>query len=493
MMRFLKHVTAALASPDELEVALGRIADHGVPALFDSLRIEAQPGDGLPAIVVQRGVERRAHGVTYPLAAHGASYGLVEATRRPERPFDEVDRDVVADLATRLALALHDAQLLAREHRVAQTLQQALLPEKLPQGRRIAASAAYLPGTQEAIVGGDWYDVFDLPDGRTAFSIGDVAGHGLHAAIVMGEVRQAFRAAAVNPKSPSLVLERANTIVNMRGDTAIVTAIFGILDRETSTVTYAVAGHPAPVLATRGGTAQILPASGIPLGVADSVFTQDWTFTLPPGSLLTLYTDGLTEHSRDVEAGERELLAAICAATEEPNGEPAKGIVGRVFADRKNADDVAALVLSVEDDAPERFHFDFSALPLAVPLVRRSLSRFLMQQAVSEKDRYAILLAVGEAVANAVEHAYLVEPGLVHVRAERAGDTFVVDVNDAGRWKPVERREERGRGIKMMRALMDRVEIRTTQAETNVRLMVRLPPGETSLAQAVKVRRHEDS
>lgn len=106
--------------------------------LFDSLRIEAQPGDGLPAIVMQRGVEHRAHAVTYPLAAHGASYGLLEATRRPERPFDQVDRDVVGDLATRLALALHGAQLLAREHRVAQTLQQALLPEN-------CRSAAALP------------------------------------------------------------------------------------------------------------------------------------------------------------------------------------------------------------------------------------------------------------------------------------------------------------------------------------------------------------
>ncbi len=474
-VRFFKLVTRELADTGDLPGALGRIAEQCVPTLFDSLYIEARQGNGWPAVVVDRGT----HGAEvehFALESDSEDFGTIEATRASDRPFDDIDREIVADLATRLGHALAVAQSLAREQHVAQTLQRALLPETLPQGR-IAASATYLPGSHEAIVGGDWYDVFDLPDGRTAFSIGDVAGHGLNAAVIMGEVRQAFRAAAVNPKSPSLVLERANTIVNMREDTAIVTAIFGILDRSTSTVTYAVAGHPAPILATRNGVAQILPARGIPLGVADSVLTHDWTFTLPPGSLFTLYTDGLIEHSRDVEAGEHELLDAIRAEIVSPGDDPAKGIVGRIFANRENADDVAALVLSVEDDAPERFHFDFSALPLAVPLLRRSLAHFLAQQGVNENDRYAILLAVGEAAANAVEHAYLIDPGLVSVRAERDGDTLVVDVNDGGRWKPVERRDERGRGIKIMRALMDRIEIRTMQAETNVRLTVRLPLG----------------
>ncbi len=479
-VRFLTHVTTALARSGDLEPALRLIVAEGVPALFDSLRIEAHAGDGWPAIVAEAGDPAGASEFDIPLTCDGVDYGSFAATNGALRPLDDIDRDIAADVAARLAQMLHGAQHLAREHRVAQTLQRALLPDSLPRTRRVSTSAAYLPGTQEAIVGGDWYDVFDLPDGRTAFSIGDVAGHGLQAAIIMGEVRQAFRAAAVNPKSPSLVLERANTIVNMRADTANVTAIFGILDPATSTVTYAVAGHPAPVLATRNGTAQILPARGIPLGVADSVHTHDWTFTLPPGSLLALYTDGLIEHSRDVEAGESELLDAIRAEIVSPGDDPAKGIVARVFAERKNADDVAALVLAVDDDAPERFHFDFSALPLAVPLLRRSLAHYLTQQGVGEDDRYAILLAVGEAAANAVEHAYLVDPGLVSVRAERGAGTFVIDVNDGGRWKPVERREERGRGIKIMRALMDRIEIRTMQAETNVRLTIAVPAAMTT-------------
>lgn len=453
---------------------LDAVAQASVPELFVAMRIEARPPDGWPQTVAEVGEIAPFAATVVELVARGERYGTLTVSPRAGRELDVFDREILGDIASRIALNVHTEHALAREHRVADTLQRALLPESLPQGARVNASAAYLPGTQEAIVGGDWYDVFDLPDGRMAFSIGDVAGHGLHAAVVMGEVRQAFRAAAVNPKSPSLVLERANTIVNMRSDTAIVTAIFGILDRETSTVTYAVAGHPPPILATRGGTAQTLPARGIPLGVADSVFTQDWTFTLPPGSLFALYTDGLTEHSRDVERGEQQLLDAIRAQIVSPTGEPAKAIVDRIFEARQNADDVAALVLAIEDDAPAKFLFDFSALPLAVPILRRALSRFLEQHGLSGDDAYAVLLAVGEAAANAVEHAYPNEPGLVQVRAERVEDTLVIDVIDAGRWKPAERRDERGRGIKIMRALMDRIEIHTMQAETNVRLTTRL-------------------
>jgi len=470
-LRSLTHVSEALSATLGLKERLGAAARACVPSLFDAMFIDVRSADGSSEIVSAGGALAGPDALQLALTAGGETFGALTVSGAS----DAVDRDIATDVAQRVALALHTERALDREHRVADTLQRALLPEALPQGGRVNASAAYLPGTQDAIVGGDWYDAFTLPDGRMAFSIGDVAGHGLHAAVVMGEVRQAFRAAAVNPKTPSLVLERANTIVNMRADTAIVTAIFGILDPATSTVTYAVAGHPPPILASHGGTAQTLPARGIPLGVAESVFTHDWTFTLPPGSLFALYTDGLTEHSRDVARGEEQLLDAVRAQIVSPGAEPAQAIVDRIFESRKNADDVAALVLAIVDDAPDAFLFDFSALPLAVPIMRHALARFLEQRGVSDLDAYSILLAVGEAAANAVEHAYPGEPGLVRVRAECAHDTLVIDVLDSGRWKPVEHRDERGRGIKIMRALMDRIEIRTMQAETNVRLTAHLP------------------
>ncbi|GAC1518958.1 MAG: hypothetical protein NVS2B3_15180 [Vulcanimicrobiaceae bacterium] len=472
-LRALTCVGEALSTNVDLHDALKGVVVACVPSLFEGAGVDARAFDGWPNYRASAGTLETA-AASFELTVRGETFGTLIVSKAP-LALDEIDRAVATDLAARIALAVHTSHALAREHRVADTLQRALLPDSLPQGERVTASAAYLPGTQEAIVGGDWYDVFDLPDGRMAFSIGDVAGHGLQAAVVMGEVRQAFRAAAVNPKSPSLVLERANTIVNMRADTAIVTAIFGIFERATSTVTYAVAGHPPPILGTRDGTAQTLPARGIPLGVADSVFTHDWTFTLPPGSLLALYTDGLTEHSRDVARGEEQLLDAVRAQIVSPTSDPARSIVERIFTDRKNADDVAALVLAIDDDAPSDFAFVFSSLPLAVSIMRRTFAHYLQQRGVRDDDVQAILLAVGEAAANAVEHAYVGEPGLVRVLASHRDDTLVVDVLDGGSWKPIERRDERGRGIKIMRALMDRIEIRTMQSETSVRLTARLP------------------
>jgi anti-sigma regulatory factor (Ser/Thr protein kinase) len=353
-------------------------------------------------------------------------------------------------------------------------LQRALLPERLPADDNLVFDAAYLPGAEEAIVGGDWYDAFRLPDGRIAFSIGDVAGHGLRAAIVMGEVRQAFRAAALNPKSPSLVLDRANTILNMRANPVMVTAVFGIVNPYDGTFTYASAGHPAPVLALPGGSVMLLPKDGVPLGIVDELGATDWTFTLPPGATFAVYTDGLIEYSRDAIEGEIRLLDAMCDAAVLQGTEPARALVRRIFATRSNTDDVATLTVSAADVASRSFRFTFSALPMAVPIVRRSLDRFAARLGIGEDDRFALLTATGEAMANAVEHAYNGSPGLVRIEAQAADETVTVLVEDDGKWKPTQRRDERGRGLPIMRALMDAVEIRTHQARTEVRLTLAL-------------------
>ncbi|HEX3549117.1 MAG TPA: SpoIIE family protein phosphatase [Candidatus Elarobacter sp.] len=387
---------------------------------------------------------------------------------------EESGLDLWTELALRIAVSVDAGLVYAREHHVADTLQRALLPERLPVDERLSFDAAYLPGAQEAIVGGDWYDAFRIPDGRIAFSIGDVAGHGLRAAIVMGEVRQAFRAAALNPNSPCLVLERANTIVNMRANPVMVTAIFGVVDPRDGTVTYASAGHPSPLLALPGGAVQLLPKDGVPLGILDRVDATDWTFTLPPGAIFALYTDGLIEYSRDVIEGERRLVSAVREAVLNADPEPARALLQRIFAHEGNTDDVATLTVTAPDVRAPAFAFTFTALPMAVPLVRRSLERYAERLGVDSDGRFALLTATGEALANAVEHAYLGDPGLVRVHAEPVEDVLHVVVEDDGKWKPAQRRDERGRGLPLMRALMDGVEIRTHQARTEVRLTMRL-------------------
>jgi anti-sigma regulatory factor (Ser/Thr protein kinase) len=442
-----------------------------VPDFADGFAVEIDEGGMRTTLASAGRIDDGAR--AFPLVARGKQLGCMRLSISG-RSADESGLDLWPELALRVAVALDAAQVYAREHHVADTLQRALLPERLPVDDNLLFDAAYLPGAEEAIVGGDWYDAFRLPDGRIAFSIGDVAGHGLRAAIVMGEVRQAFRAAALNPKSPSLVLDRANTILNMRANPVMVTAMFGIVDPRDGTFTYASAGHPAPLLALPCGSALLLPKDGLPLGIVDELGATDWTFTLPPGATFAVYTDGLIEYSRDIVEGEHRLLDAMRDSAVVRDVEPARALLRHIFATQPNTDDVATLTVSAADVPSRSFGFTFSALPMAVPIVRRSLDRFAARLGLADDDRFAVLTAAGEAMANAVEHAYNGTPGLVRLEAEASADALTVTVEDEGKWKPAQRRDERGRGLPLMRALMDAVEIRTHQASTQVRLTLAL-------------------
>ncbi len=466
-LRLLVAASRELATSFDYAQTLDAVARLVVPEFATGFAVELDEGE-IATTVARAGSMRRA--ASFPLAVRGKSLGAMRVAGADTTADPETGLDVWDELALRIAVAIDAGRVYAREHHVADTLQRALLPEALPGDDRLRFDAAYLPGAEEAIVGGDWYDAFRIPDGRLAFSIGDVAGHGLRAAIVMGEVRQAFRAAALNPTSPSLVLERANTIVNMRANPVMVTAIFGIADPRDGTISYASAGHPSPILALPNGTTALLPKDGVPLGIVDRIDAADWTFTLPPGALFALYTDGLIEYTRDVIDGERRLVRAVGDGVRERDAEPARALLQRIFDGSGNTDDVATLTIAAPDDASSTFAFTFTAVPMAVPLVRRSLERYAGRIGLDEERRFAVITATGEALANAVEHAYTGVPGLVRVRAEATDGALHLVIEDDGKWKPAKRREERGRGLPLMRALMDAVEIRTHRARTEVRL-----------------------
>jgi serine phosphatase RsbU (regulator of sigma subunit)/anti-sigma regulatory factor (Ser/Thr protein kinase) len=474
-LRLLVAASRELAASFDYAQTLTAVGRLVAPAFADGFSVDVDEGE-IRTTVARTGAAG-ADAQAYPLVARGKSLGAMRISGAAPSSDANSGLEIWDELALRVAVSVDAAQVYAREHHVADTLQRALLPERLPVDDRLAFDAAYLPGAEEAIVGGDWYDAFRLPDGRIAFSIGDVAGHGLRAAIVMGEVRQAFRAAALNPNSPSLVLERANTIVNMRTNPVMVTAMFGIVDPREGTITYASAGHPAPVLALPCGTVQVLPKDGVPLGIVDQIDATDWTFTLPPGALFAVYTDGLIEYSRDVLAGERRLIEAVREGVAHHDAEPARALVQRVFAHTANTDDVATLTVAAADVRGTSFSFTFTAMPAAVPLVRRSLDRYAEHLGLDDDRRFSLLAASGEAIANAVEHAYLGSPGIVRVHANLQDDTLHVTIEDEGKWKPAQRRDERGRGLPLMRALMDGVEIRTHQARTEVRLTMALHEG----------------
>ena len=199
-----------------------------------------------------------------------------------------------------------------REHRVAETLQRSLLPEKLPEIEGVSLAARYLPAGEGAAVGGDWYDAAELPDGRVALVVGDVVGHGLRAAAVMGQLRNAFRAYAISETTPAELIARLNRLVMNSGEGVMATVLYLALDRDSGDVTYTSAGHPPPLVIAPDGTYFLEGGRSIPVGAADLATFKEEHATIPPDATLLLYTDGLVER-RDTPIDERFTQLAEAA------------------------------------------------------------------------------------------------------------------------------------------------------------------------------------
>ncbi len=468
-----------LTSSGDLRNALAQIANAIVENLGDYCEIEldgAVPEQGdlrvvagtMPSEQVEEGF------VVEQLSDGRRGFGWMRCLLAASDRSDGVLREALRILASSLGVLLRSRSLMVREHQVADRLQRALLPERLPPVAGAELHAAYRPASHEAEVGGDWFDAFDLSDGRIAISVGDVAGHGLESAVVMGEVRLAIRTAAVGTQSAAAVLSHVNRMILLRQSLHVVTAIFAIYDTATSQLTYATAGHPSPLVALRGGPVKALPSSGLPLGCIDALECHEWTFTVPDDARVIFYTDGLIENDRDIIAGERRLLDSardlFCSSTASVAElqDPASALQERMFGGLANRDDTAVLILLRKDPVPD---FVFSAVPVAAALARATISRKLVELGVASECRFDILTALGEAVANAVEHAYRgADPGLVRLELAQEGSHLVLSVEDFGRWQPFIRRGHRGRGFEMMHAFMDGVQIQSAREYTRILL-----------------------
>jgi serine phosphatase RsbU (regulator of sigma subunit) len=233
--------------------------------------------------------------------------------------------------------------LYQNQKRIADSLQNAFLQKSLPMTPGIGLHAMYVPATTEAQVGGDWYDAFTLPDGRLLFSIGDVAGHGLDAAVVMSRARQAIVAAALQESDPARVLSRANDAIMLQ-DSRMVTAICGFINPHTLEITYATAGHPPPIVAGPGKPAAFLPHEGIPLGIIHGTEYPMFRTVASRDALIAFYTDGVIEHKRDIFDGERRLLEAVDGAV--GRDDPAVAIHETVFSGTSATDDVAIFTVT---------------------------------------------------------------------------------------------------------------------------------------------------
>jgi len=408
------------------------------------------------------------HLIAAPIAAadSGEMLGFLGFVR-DEPVFSDEDRALVAEVASRAALAVLRIMSTERDRELASMLQRSMLPLALPYAPGIRIDVAYEPAEREALVGGDWYDAFELPDGLIAIAIGDVAGHGFDAAVVMNQVRQTMRAAAYEDSRPAEILERANRVVNAQMH-SMVTAFFGVLDPLTLTLTCASAGHLPPVFVDPAGNTRYVEASGTPLGVTEQLVSTTAIEELSAGGALVLYTDGVVEDERDFLRGERELLSVLSDWARNGFVSRASQLQSRLRTG-DHRDDAAMFVLRFPH--VDEFEILLPATRYNAQRLRLAARRFMAGSPFEEDRAFDAVLAIGEAVNNAVEHAYSGPDGFVQLVLKRESDRVIAEVRDAGTWQDREH-YDRVHGLEIIEKLVDKVDIGTGASGTSVRMQI---------------------
>ncbi|SNS20642.1 anti-anti-sigma factor [Geodermatophilus pulveris] len=462
-----------LAGPDLEPVWANARARAAGAALGDVAALAGTRIAELAGVVARSGVAETLHGapgpdgraatvVLQPLQVQGRSGVLLvvqAATGEPGAPAGEGD--------------------------VVDQVQLSLLPPALPLLPDVRLSGSYHRASAVQAAGGDWYDAVPLGRGRLALVVGDAVGHGVPAAGAMSRLRGAMRSVALRDPSPAAVVSALDAFAGQMEDVEGASVFYGVLEASTGRLTYAAAGHPAPLVVRADGGADFLPLTPRPpLGSLPGAPTVVADAQLPQGATLVLFSDGAVATSGSLSSEGLELLAAVSrAALAAPGaldgdapGELAAAILGGLVDAEERPDDIAVLVAHRRAEVTQPLDLDLPAVPAALPTVRRHLGAWLAGLGMGEQDRVGVMVAVGEAAANSAEHAYRgTEPGRMQVAAAVDVDgQLTVTVRDQGRWRPPDRDPgDRGRGLLIMRQLVDGVVLQGERG-TTVTLSMRL-------------------
>ncbi|MCI3221938.1 SpoIIE family protein phosphatase [Streptomyces sp. NP-1717] len=398
-----------------------------------------------------------------PLRGRRRVIGSAVFLRRPDRPaFEPNDLLVAAQLATHTALGIDKAVLYGREAYIADELQRTMLPEGLPQPTGVRLASRYLPAAETARVGGDWYDAIPLPGSRVALVVGDVMGHSMTSAAIMGQLRTTAQTLAGLDLPPQEVLHHLDEQAQRLGTDRMATCLYAVYDPVSHRITIANAGHPPPILLHLGGRAEVLRVPpGAPIGVGGVDF-EAVELDAPAGATLLLYTDGLVESRlRDVWTGIeqlRERLAATAQLTGPDHSPPLEALcddVLDVLGPGDRDDDIALLAARFDGIAPSDVAYWFLEPEDAAPgrarrLARRALSRWGLEELSDSVE-----LLISEVVTNAVRYAE--RP--VTLRLLRT-DVLRCEVGDDSPQLPRQRRardtDEGGRGLFLVNRLARR-------------------------------------
>jgi serine phosphatase RsbU (regulator of sigma subunit)/anti-sigma regulatory factor (Ser/Thr protein kinase) len=450
----------------------GRVAAGRRPIVIEDL----SRADVVNPILRQKGI-RSMLGV--PLQAQGRVIGVMHIGTLRRRLFDRDDVTLLQLAADRAALAIDDARLL--EQRAAtQIMQRTLLPDALPHVPGLRFSAKYLPAGTGVKIGGDWYDVFPLTSGKVALVIGDVVGRGVLAASVMAEIRTALRAYLAEGHRLGRVMELLNELLIAMGRERSATVAIFELDLDRSELTGVSAGHLPTLSVAPDGEPRFLELpSGLPLGIRSGQHYREGHHPFAPGSALLLYTDGLVERrGESIDVGLERLREAAARALTDGDSSFADDVYRALVQEASVDDDVALLAIeSLPLEAVLDLELEAKASVLAD--LRGAVGRWLAAGGAGPQDLFDIVLATSEAAANAIEHAYGARRESFRVRCERDGANVRVAVSDRGNWRHAQP-YGRGRGLSMMQALMDNVEVSRGEPDGTgsvVRMSKRLATG----------------
>jgi serine phosphatase RsbU (regulator of sigma subunit)/anti-sigma regulatory factor (Ser/Thr protein kinase) len=466
VLRAVGYEDGALPSgqtlPLDAKVPLAAAARTGEPA-WPERSVEAA-ADG-----------RRAVECAVPLLASRGAIGAIGFRLVGEAAaLDDGRRELIATLGLQCGQALERAALYAAEHRIAETLQRSLLPGSLPAVPGAALAVRYLAAGEGLEAGGDWYEAIALPRGRIGLGIGDVVGRGVRAAAIMGQLRSALRAFAIDGDPPATVLARLARYAERLDDAALATAAYAIVDPASGELQYGCAGHPPPLLVEPDGSSRYLEEGrSAPLAAWPGVVYRDAVTHIEPGASLLLYTDGLVERRREsLDVGFARLADTVAAAAGPSLGpeEVCEQVLAGLLGETPTGDDVALLVLRRAPRPSQPLELVSPADPGELSGLRAAVRIWLAAAGADPEEAGDVTLACGEALANAVEHAYRDhEGGRLELRLSPDGaGGIVLSIRDQGSWRPSRPVRDRGRGLPLMRMLMDSVEVARTEGGTEV-------------------------
>jgi len=443
----------------------GRIAAERRPVTLDRV----DHSTVLNPILLQKGI-RSLLGV--PLLAHGDVVGVMHVGTTTPRVFTQDETDLLQLVADRVALALQ-IRLSDRTRVVLDAFQRMFLPDVLPFVPGLRIGTRYLPAASAVGIGGDWYDTFALSSGEIILVIGDVAGHGLAAASLMGKMRNALRAHALSGGSAADIVARADEFHRHFGEGELVTLLVGVLARDLGTFRFVSAGHAPPlVVAPEGAAFASQERPNPPLGLAQAPSFAEELVPLHPGTSILLYTDGLIERrDESLDVGlERLRSTAERVLKDQDPSDTITDLLMHILGEGRPIDDVALLLIHRDANPRNEIEFAVEARGSSLAFIRRALSRWLQDIEVSSAAEMDIVTAVSEASANAVEHAYGPAGGRILITAKVEADLVDVRIQDSGRWRTSSRDGGLGKGLHVMRALMDEVHIESSEQGTLMRM-----------------------